>query len=168
MTGVQTCALPIFRHVGESTARDLARHFGDLDALMDADEERLLQVPDVGPVVARSLRHFFDHAHHREVIAQLRACGVNWPAIAPISAVELPLAGQTYVLTGTFQTLSREEAKEKLERSGAKVASSVSKKTTAVIAGAEAGSKLDKAKELGLLVLDERGLLELLGEKPMS
>ncbi len=156
------------RHVGESTARDLARHFGDLDALMDADEERLLQVPDVGPVVARSLRHFFDHAHHREVIAQLRACGVNWPAIAPISAVELPLAGQTYVLTGTFQTLSREEAKEKLERSGAKVASSVSKKTTAVIAGAEAGSKLDKAKELGLLVLDERGLLELLGEKPMS
>jgi DNA ligase (NAD+) len=156
------------RHVGESTARDLARHFGDLDALMDADEERLLQVPDVGPVVARSLRHFFDQAHHREVIAQLRACGVNWPAIAPISAVELPLAGQTYVLTGTFQTLSREEAKEKLERSGAKVASSVSKKTTAVIAGAEAGSKLDKAKELGLLVLDERGLLELLGEKPMS
>ena len=156
------------RHVGESTARDLARHFGDLDALMDADEERLLQVPDVGPVVARSLRHFFDHAHHREVIAQLRACGVNWPAIAPISAVELPLAGQTYVLTGTFQTLSREEAKEKLERSGAKVASSVSKKTTAVIAGAEAGSKLDKAKELGLLVLDEQGLLELLGEKPLS
>jgi DNA ligase (NAD+) len=150
------------RHVGEATARDLARHFGTLDAMMAADEDQLMQVPDVGPVVAHSLRHFFSQPHHREVIEQLRACGVKWEDLTPSAGASLPLAGKTYVLTGTLPTLSRDQAKDLLERAGAKVAGSVSKKTTAVIAGEEAGSKLDKARELGVPVLDETGLLALL------
>ena len=149
------------RHVGEATARDLARHFGTLDALMAADEDQLMQVPDVGPVVAHSLRHFFSQPHRREVIEQLRACGVAWEDLTPSARANLPLAGKTYVLTGTLPTLSRDQAKDLLERAGAKVAGSVSKKTTAVIAGDEAGSKLDKARELGVPVLDEAGLLAL-------
>lgn len=152
------------RHVGESTARDLAHHFGTLDALLAADEDQLLQVPDVGPVVAHSLRQFFNQSHHREVISQLRSCGVTWDDLVPSAVANLPLAGKTYVLTGTLPNLSREEAKERLERAGAKVAGSVSKKTTALVAGAEAGSKLDKARQLGVPVLDEQGLMELLAE----
>ena len=149
------------RHVGEATARDLARHFGHLDALMTADVDQLMQVPDVGPVVAQSVHHFFSQPHHQEVIEQLRACGVHWPDLTPQGAATLPLAGKTYVLTGTLPTLARDEAKELLERAGAKVAGSVSKKTTAVIAGADAGSKLDKARELGVTILDEAGLRAL-------
>ena len=151
------------RHVGEATARDLARHFGTLDAVMNANVDQLLQVPDVGPVVAESVHTFFAQAHNREVVEQLRACGVHWPEGEPVAAASLPLAGKTVVLTGTLPTLSRDEAKALLEAAGAKVAGSVSKKTHYVIAGAEAGSKLDKARELGVPVLDEEGLRSLLG-----
>jgi DNA ligase (NAD+) len=155
------------RHVGEATARDLARHFGTLDAVMQANVDQLLQVPDVGPVVAESLHTFFAQTHNREVVEQLRACGVHWPEGEPVAAASLPLAGKTVVLTGTLPTLSRDDAKARLEAAGAKVAGSVSKKTHYVIAGAEAGSKLDKARELGVPVLDEDGLRALL-ESPTS
>jgi len=146
------------RHVGEATARDLARHFGGLGAIMDASVDALLQVPDVGPVVAQSIRTFFEQPHNREVVEQLRACGVHWEEGEPQAAAVLPLSGKTVVLTGTLPTLSRDEAKALLEAAGAKVAGSVSKKTWCVVAGAEAGSKLDKARELGVPVLDEEGL----------
>ena len=149
------------RHVGEATAKELVRHFGKMDAIMDATVDQLLQVPDVGPIVAQSLRTFFDQAHNREVVEQLRACGVTWSEGVPSAGASLPLAGQTYVLTGTLPTLSRDQAKDMLEALGAKVAGSVSKKTHGVVAGAEAGSKLDKAQELGIPVLDEAGLLAL-------
>lgn len=150
------------RHVGEATAKDLARHFGKLDAIMDATEEQLLQVSDVGPVVAQSIRTFFEQPHNREVVEQLRACGVHWPEGEPAPVAQLPLAGKTIVLTGTLPTLGREEAKALLEAAGAKVAGSVSKKTDYVVAGEEAGSKLDKARELGVTVLDEEGMRRLL------
>jgi len=150
------------RHVGEATARDLARHFGKLDAIMDASVEQLLEVPDVGPVVAESIHTFFQQPHNREVAEQLRACGVHWEEGEPAAREPKPLAGKTIVLTGTLPTLSRDEAKDLLEAAGAKVAGSVSKKTDYVVAGAEAGSKLDKALELGVPVLDEDGLNALL------
>ncbi len=150
------------RHVGEATAKDLARHFGSLDAIMDASEEQLLEVNDVGPTVAQSLRTFFDQPHNREVVEQLRACGLHWEEGAPAERAAQPLAGKTFVLTGTFPTLRREQAKEMLEAAGAKVAGSVSKKTDYVVAGEEAGSKLDKARELGVAVIDEAGMLALL------
>jgi DNA ligase (NAD+) len=150
------------RHVGETTAKDLARHFGGIDAIMSATLEQLLQVRDVGPVVAQSVRTFFDQPHNREVVEHLQACGVQWEEGEPTAGANLPLAGQTFVLTGTLPTLSRDEAKDLLEAAGAKVAGSVSKKTHCVVAGAEAGSKLDKAHALGIPVLDEAGLLALL------
>jgi DNA ligase (NAD+) len=153
------------RHVGEATAKDLARHFGALDRIVDAPVERLLEVPDVGPVVAQSLRTFFDQPHNREVVERLRAAGVHWgehEGAASPAAQSLPLAGRTLVLTGTLPTLSREEAKALIEAAGGKVAGSVSRKTHWVVAGAEAGSKLDKARELGVPVLDEDGLRALL------
>jgi DNA ligase (NAD+) len=150
------------RHVGESTAKDLAKHFGKLDAIMDATEAELLEVNDVGPVVASSLRTFFDQAHNREVVEQLRASGVTWAEGEPAARTPRPLAGKTFVITGTLPTLSRDEAKDKLEAAGAKVAGSVSKKTDCVVAGAEAGSKLDKAQALGVKVIDEEGLLAIL------
>jgi DNA ligase (NAD+) len=152
------------RHVGEATAKDLARHFGALDRVMDASVEDLLQVRDVGPVVARSIRTFFDQPHNREVVEQLRAAGVRWDEHdgAPPAAT-LPLAGKTFVLTGSLPTLTRDEAKALLEAAGAKVAASVSKKTDFVVAGDAAGSKLDKARELGVAVIDEGGLRALLG-----
>ncbi len=150
------------RHVGEATAKALARHFGKLDAILDATEDQLLQVPDVGPIVAQSINTFFQQAHNREVVEQLRACGLRWEEGEPSPVAQLPLAGKTFVLTGTLPTLSREEAKEMLEAAGAKVAGSVSKKTDYVVAGTEAGSKLDKARELGVAVLDEAGLRALL------
>ena len=156
------------RHVGEATAKELARHFGKMDAIMDATVDQLLQVPDVGPIVALSLRTFFDQPHNREVVEQLRACGVTWAEGEPTAGASLPLAGQTFVLTGTLPTLSRDEAKEMLEALGAKVAGSVSKKTHCVVAGAEAGSKLDKAQELGIKVLDEAGLLAMVAEHAAS
>ena len=150
------------RHVGEATAKELARHFGQLDRIMDATDEQLLEVNDVGPVVAQSLRTFFDQPHNREVVEQLRACGVHWEEGEPAARAPKPLAGKTFVLTGTFPTLSRDEAKDLLEAAGAKVAGSVSKKTDYVVAGAEAGSKLDKAQELGVAVMDEAGMLAML------
>ena len=150
------------RHVGEATAKDLARHFGTLDAIMDASVEQLLQVPDVGPVVAQSLHTFFQQPHNREVVEQLRACGVTWPEGAPAERAPQVLAGKTVVLTGTLPTLSRDAAKDMLEAAGAKVAGSVSKKTSYVVAGEDAGSKLARAQELGVPVLDEAGMLALL------
>ena len=152
------------RHVGESTAKALARHFGRLDGVMDASVEQLAQVPDVGPVVAESIHTFFAQPHNREVVEQLRAVGIGWPEGEPAPAALLPLAGQTFVLTGTLPSLSRDEAKALLEAAGAKVAGSVSKKTHYVVAGAEAGSKLDKARELGVPVIDEAQLRALLAE----
>lgn len=152
------------RHVGEATAKDLARHFGKLDALMAADEAALLEVNDVGPVVAQSIAHFFAEPHNVEVIEQLRAAGVHWPESEPVAKAPAPLSGKIFVLTGTLPTLSREDAKELLEAAGAKVAGSVSKKTDYVVAGAEAGSKLDKAEALGVPVLDEAGMLALLAQ----
>jgi DNA ligase (NAD+) len=153
--------------VGEATAKELARHFGQLDAIMVASEEALLQVPDVGPVVAHSIRTFFDQPHHREVVQALREAGIHWAEGEALAPTEMPLSGITVVLTGTLQSMGRDEAKEKLEALGAKVAGSVSKKTHYVVAGAEAGSKLDKANELGVPVLDDAGLAVLLtGEKP--
>ena len=156
------------RNVGEATAKDLARHFGGLDKLMAADAECLQQVPEVGPVVAQSMVAFFAEPHNREVIAQLRAAGVHWDEHDGVSTQILPLSGKTLVLTGTLPTLSRDEAKARLEAQGAKVAGSVSKKTDYVVAGTEAGSKLDKARELNVPVLDEQQLLALLDEKSLS
>ncbi|MBK1612009.1 DNA ligase (NAD(+)) LigA [Rubrivivax gelatinosus] len=151
--------------VGESTAKDLARHFGSLDRVMDASVEQLLEVRDVGPIVAQSIRTFFEQEHNRDVVEHLRDAGIRWDeheGAAVASAAALPLAGKTLVLTGTLPTLSREQAKEIIEAAGGKVAGSVSKKTWAVVAGEEAGSKLDKARELGLTVLDEDGLKALI------
>ncbi|HUW26538.1 MAG TPA: NAD-dependent DNA ligase LigA [Gallionella sp.] len=150
------------RNVGEATAKDLAQHFGSLDNLLSADAESLQQVRDVGPVVAQSIMDFLAEAHNREVIAQLRISGVHWPEHEQHQAAELPFNGKIFVLTGTLTAMSRDEAKEKLEVLGAKVSGSVSKKTDYVVAGAEAGSKLDKAQELGVAVLDERQFLALL------
>ena len=152
------------RNVGEATAKDLARHFGTLDALLAADEGRLQQVADVGPVVAQSICAFFAEAHNREVIAQLRACGLNWTEHAGEPRAVLPLAGKTFVLTGALGGMGRDEAKAALEALGAKVAGSVSGKTDYVVAGAEAGSKLDKARALGVAILDEQQFLQLLKE----
>ena len=152
------------RHVGEATAKDLANHFGALDRVMNATLDDLLQVGDVGPVVAQSVRTFFEQAHNREVVEQLRAAGIQWPEGEGAAASGLPqvLAGKTLVLTGTLPTLGRDEAKALIEAAGGKVTGSVSKKTHFVVAGDEAGSKLDKARELGLVVLDEAGLRALL------
>jgi DNA ligase (NAD+) len=151
------------RNVGEATAKELARHFGSLDRLMQADEEALRQVPDIGPVVALSIAQFFAEAHNREVIEQMRACGVHWPEGEPRGAASaMNLAGRTFVLTGTLPSMSREEAKELIEAQGGKVAGSVSRKTDYVVAGTEAGTKLAKAEELGIAVLDEAGLRQLL------
>jgi DNA ligase (NAD+) len=150
------------RHVGEATAKELSRHFGTLDAIMDATLDQLLQVSDVGPTVAQSIRTFFDQAHNREVVEQLKACGVHWKEGVASAGASLPLTGQTFVLTGTLQTMGRDEAQAKLEMLGAKVSGSVSKKTHAVVAGSEAGSKLEKAQSLGVTVLDESAFQELL------
>jgi len=150
------------RHVGEATAKELARHFGTMDAIMDATEDALTGVSDVGPIVAKSLHTFFAQAHNREVVEQLRACGVRWDEGAPADAGPTPLVGKILVLTGTLPTLGRDAAKDLIEAAGGKVSGSVSKKTHYVVAGAEAGSKLDKAIELGVTVLDEAGLLALL------
>ena len=153
------------RHVGEATAKALARHFGTLDAVMDATEDQLIEVDDVGPIVAKSLRTFFEQPHNREVVAQLRACGVRWEESTEgrgAAATPKPLAGKTFVITGTLPSLGRDEAKDRVEAAGGKVAGSVSKKTDFVVAGADAGSKLLKAQELGVVVIDEAALLALL------
>ena len=152
------------RLVGESTAKDLARHFGQLDAIMNASEAQLLLVPDVGPLVAASIMRFFQQPHNREVVEQLRAAGVTWQEGEPQALATSTLAGKTFVLTGTLPSLSRETAKEMIEAKGGKVAGSVSKKTDYVVAGAEAGSKLVRAQELGLAILDEAGLIKVLND----
>jgi DNA ligase (NAD+) len=152
------------RHVGETTAKDLARHFGALDRLMAASVEQLLEAPDVGPVVAQSIRTFFEQPHNREVVEQLRAAGVHWAEHdGEADTTPKPLAGKTFVLTGTLPTLEREQAKALIEAAGGKVSGSVSKKTHCVVAGEAAGSKLDKARELGVAVIDEAALRALLG-----
>lgn len=150
------------RHVGESTARDLALHFRSIEAIKSATIEELLMVNDVGVVIAESIRHFFDQAHNLEVIDSLMASGVTWPVPEAI-ATDNEVAGKTFVLTGTLPTLSREEAKAMLLSKGAKVAGSVSKKTDYVVAGEAAGSKLEKAQSLGVQVIDEEAMKKLLG-----
>jgi len=150
------------RHVGESTAKDLARYFGKLDAVMQASAEQLLNVPDVGPVVAQSIVDFFAEPHNREVVQQLRELGVHWDEHEGVSQQVLPLSGKTFVLTGALTGMGRDEAKSRLEALGAKVAGSVSKRTDCVVAGAEAGSKLDRARELNVPIWDEQQFLNLL------
>jgi DNA ligase (NAD+) len=152
------------RHVGESTARDLAGHFGSLEALMAADEHALLEVADVGPVVAASVARFFAEKHNREVIDDLVRAGVRWPQQAAAKMRRGPLAGATVVLTGTLPALTREQAAGLIVAAGGKVTSSVSKKTDFVVAGDEAGGKLDKAQALGVRVIDENELRRLLKE----
>ncbi|MGQ5522525.1 NAD-dependent DNA ligase LigA [Chitinimonas sp. PSY-7] len=163
------------RNVGETTAKDLARHFGKLDGLIEAasreDESAALSVlqsvPDIGPVVAHSIRDFLREPHNVEVIEQLRANGVSWPEFEPSEVVPAgPLLGKTLVITGTLPTLSRDEAKALIEAAGGKAAGSVSKKTDYLVAGEAAGSKLDKAQELGVPILDEAALLALLAKQP--
>ncbi len=149
------------RHVGESTAKALAKHFGKLDALLDANEEQILAVDDIGPVVAHSILTFLSDPLNRELIAQLRAAGVHWNETEPDHGPK-PLAGKTFVLTGTLPTLKRDDAQAMIEAAGGKVSGSVSKKTSYVVAGEEAGSKLAKAEELGIPILDEEGLKQLL------
>lgn len=149
------------RNVGERTARDLARHFGGLDRLMQADAEALAQVPDVGPVVAQSMRQFFDEPHNRQEIERLRKAGVHWRETRGAPLRE-PEDVKTFVLTGTLENLTRDQARERIEAKGHKVVGSVSKKTNYVVAGTDPGSKLDRAHALGVRVLDERAFLELL------
>ena len=148
------------RHVGESTAKDLANHYRSMHSLMDASLEDLLTVKDVGPVVADSITSFMQEAHNREVIEQLLASGMQLSVEEKI--ISAAVAGKTFVLTGTFPTMTRDEAKDLLEKAGAKVAGSVSKKTDFVVAGSDAGSKLTKAEELGVPIIDEAAMLDLL------
>jgi DNA ligase (NAD+) len=151
------------RDVGEATATALANHFASIEALQDADEAAIQEVPDVGPVVATHVHTFFQQPHNREVIQELRDRGVHWPAIQrKAAAAEGPLAGKTFVLTGTLDSMSRDQAGDRITALGGKVTGSVSKKTTYVVAGAEAGSKLQKAQDLGVEILDEAAFLKLL------
>ncbi len=149
------------RHVGESTAKSLAKHFGSLDALLASDENLILSVNDIGPVVAQSILSFFADPLNRQLIDQLRASGIHWEEGEPEQSSDL-LAGKTFVLTGTLPTLSRDDARAMIEAAGGKVAGSVSKKTSYVVAGEEAGSKLARAEELGVAILDEEQFLKLL------
>ena len=149
------------REVGEATARSLAQHFGNLDELQSASPETLQEVPDVGPVVAHFVWEFFQQAENLDVIGSLKDVGVHWPDPSPADTSEQPLAGQTWVLTGTLETMGRAEAKEKLQQLGAKVSGSVSARSACVVAGPGAGSKLAKARELDIPVVDEAALLEL-------
>ncbi|MBT9611806.1 MAG: NAD-dependent DNA ligase LigA [Burkholderiales bacterium] len=153
------------RNVGEATAKALARYFGSLDSLMDADEAQLTEVLDIGPIVAESIAQFFAEPHNREVIQSLRAVGVTWPEGKGKQAmVQTAISGKTFVLTGALPTLSREQAKELIEAVGGKVIGSVSKKTDYVVVGSDAGSKLAKAQDLGVPLLDEDGLRALLDQ----
>lgn len=150
------------REVGEATARNLARHFGTFDAVAEANKEELQKVPDVGPVVAHFVEEFFRQKHNEEAIDELRQAGVTWEEQKPVDRESLPLHGLTYVITGTLEEMARDDAKLELEALGAKVASSVSKNTHYLIAGPGAGSKLDKAKDLGVEIIDEDAMLKLL------
>jgi DNA ligase (NAD+) len=149
--------------VGEVTAAQLAAHYGELAPLMAADEESLQAVPDVGPVVAQSICHFFRQPHNREVIERLIDAGVHWPRVE-VTRAETPLKGNTYVITGTLESMSRDEARQALQALGAKVSGSVSKKTSAVVVGTDPGSKYDKARDLGVEILDEAAFLRLVGK----
>ncbi|MFO1407351.1 MAG: NAD-dependent DNA ligase LigA [Steroidobacteraceae bacterium] len=155
------------RDVGEATALALASHFGRLETLVAAREEEIQQVRDIGPVVARHVREFFDEPHNRAVVEALRATGVHWPERDPVVAatapVEGPLAGEVLVITGALESMTRDEARDAARAAGASVTDSVSRKTTLLVAGAEAGSKLRKATELGVRIVDEREFLTLLG-----
>lgn len=153
------------RHVGESTAKALAQNFGNLDAILGASEEALVEVDDVGPVVAASIRQYLDDPLNAGLIAALRAAGVHWSEEAGVEKKPKPFQGKVFVLTGTLPTMTRDEAAERIEAAGGKVAGSVSKKTSYVVAGADAGSKLAKAEALGIPVLDESGLVTLLKEE---
>lgn len=163
----KTTTLPRFlyalgiREVGESTALALANHFGDLESIESASEEEFVAVPDVGPVVAAALCHFFAQPHNRDVIAGLRAVGVHWPKLERPAEADQTLAGRTFVITGTLSQ-PRDTIADRLQARGAKIAGSVSKKTDYLIAGDKSGSKLDKARELGIEILDEAALAELL------
>ena len=152
------------REVGEATALTLAHHFGDIKAIRQASVEQLLEVDDVGPIVAEYIQAFFQQPHNLEVIEDLQAQGVHWPDIEVVKPDELPLKGQTYVLTGTLESMTRDEGKARLQAQGAKVSGSVSAKTHCVVAGPGAGSKLAKAEQLGVQVIDEAGLIQLLAE----
>jgi DNA ligase (NAD+) len=153
------------REVGEATAAALAQHFGAIEPLMEADLETIQQVPDVGPVVAAHVKTFFADPLNRKLVEDLRSAGVNWPAATVQPIGEQPLAGLTFVLTGTLEAMSREESEEALRALGAKTSGSVSRKTSYVVAGSDAGSKLRKAVELGVPVLDEQSLSLILKEK---
>jgi DNA ligase (NAD+) len=153
------------RHVGERGAQALARALGSLDAFLAASAETLERVPDVGPVVARSVRAFLDEPHNRTLLERLREAGVRIEADAPATLEAQPLAGSTFVLTGTLASMSREEAAAEIERLGGKVSGSVSKKTTYLVVGADAGSKLDKARELGVKTLTEEAFRAIIGKQ---
>jgi DNA ligase (NAD+) len=170
LEGSKQTTLPRFlyalgiRDVGESTALALAEHFGDLDPLIEASLEEIQQVRDVGPVVAGHVREFFDEARNRVVVEQLCAAGVSWPKLARATAAGPgPLSGKTVVITGTLGSMAREEAREAARAAGATVTDSVSKKTSLLVVGADAGSKLRKAQELGVTVVDEASFLQMLG-----
>lgn len=152
------------RNVGESTAKDLARHFGRLDRVLEADQVQLMQVSEVGPVVAQCLHQFCTEPHNLEVIKQLRAAGIVWSEGEAVPVANSAIAGKVFVLTGTLPSLSREDAKALIEATGGKVSGSVSRKTDFVVAGAEAGSKLEKAHELGVAVINEAQLRALTGQ----
>jgi DNA ligase (NAD+) len=151
------------QEVGESTARSLAMHFGELEALLAADELSLQRVPDVGPIVAKKIARFFAQKSNQDVIEKMRRLGLHWPAIEVSAAADV-LAGKIYVLTGTLNQMNRNDAKAKLQSLGAKVAGSVSKNTDCVVAGDAAGSKLVKAQELGIHVMNEQALVDFLAE----
>lgn len=150
------------REVGEATAQSLASHFGTLKAIIDSSEDELVSIPDIGSIVAHHIRAFFDEKHNLDVIAALLKAGVCPAETKPVNADELPFSGQTFVVTGTLESMGRSEAREKLQKLGAKVAGSVSAKTTCVVAGPGAGSKLTKAESLGVKVIDESEFLSLL------
>jgi DNA ligase (NAD+) len=153
------------REVGEATAKNLAAHFKSLPAVMSATEEQLLDVNDVGPVVASHVVHFFAQPHNQSVIEKLIQAGIHWPDIQSIDTAALPLSGKIFVITGTLPTLSRDQAKELLESLGATVSGSVSKQTDYLLAGEKAGSKLTKAQSLGVTIIDEDELRSLLGQR---
>jgi DNA ligase (NAD+) len=153
------------RDVGEATAGALASHFGTLDPLLTADEAAIQEVSDIGPIVAAHVRHFFQQDHNRDVMAELRKLGVKWPEQKPRTVVEGHLTGKTFVITGTLESMSRDQAGDRIVALGGKVSGSVSKKTSYVVVGTEPGSKAKKAEELGVAVLDEKGFLQLLAQQ---
>jgi len=156
------------RHVGTATARELARHFGSMDKLLVATEAQLLDVADIGPIVARSIERFFADAQNLELINQLRAAGIRWSEDTGIERRPKTLSGKIFVLTGTLPTLSRDAAAHRIEAAGGKISASVSRKTSYVVAGAEAGSKLIKAQELSIAILDEDALMALIETGPQE